>query len=67
MTEKYNLPWHRVINSKGEISLTDEGLRVQRSLLENEGVVVVRERKINLERYEHEIHVMDFMDEDDWI
>lgn len=32
------VPWHRVINSRGEISLRGEGLDVQRALLESEGV-----------------------------
>jgi methylated-DNA-protein-cysteine methyltransferase-like protein len=35
-----SVPWHRVINSKGEISLPrgSEGAEVQRALLEMEGV-----------------------------
>ena len=32
------VPWHRVINSRGEISLKGEGAEVQRGLLEAEGV-----------------------------
>lgn len=37
---KYNLPWHRVINSKGAISLPEhDGGYKQRELLENEGVL----------------------------
>ncbi len=35
MSEKYNLPWHRIINAKGEISFTGGD---QRELLEMEGV-----------------------------
>lgn len=35
MSEKYRLPWHRVINIKGEISLTGSD---QQELLEMEGV-----------------------------
>jgi len=38
MSEKYNLPWHRVINGKGEISIKDEqGAKEQKHLLELEG------------------------------
>jgi methylated-DNA-protein-cysteine methyltransferase-like protein len=45
---KYNLPWHRVINSKGEISFkSDEQL----FLLKSEGIEVSREGFINLEKY----------------
>ncbi|MBB6478620.1 MGMT family protein [Spirochaeta isovalerica] len=36
---KYNLPWHRVVNGKGIISLPEhDGGNLQRELLENEGV-----------------------------
>jgi len=37
-TKKYNLPWHRVINSQGKISLKDEGFELQYGLLLSEGV-----------------------------
>ncbi len=45
-----NLPWHRVINSKGELSLRGEGAEMQAALLQAEGVVIKR-GKINLKRY----------------
>jgi len=32
------LPWHQVINGRGEISLRGEGAELQRALLEREGV-----------------------------
>jgi len=38
LSEKENLPWHRVINSKGAISLSGEGYDAQRRALEAEGV-----------------------------
>lgn len=49
-----DVPWHRVINAKGEISESpfrngDDYL--QRSLLEAEGVQFSSERKINLNHY----------------
>ncbi len=37
-TKKYNLPWHRVINSQGKISLKDEGFELQYGLLKSEGI-----------------------------
>lgn len=49
-----SLPWHRVVNAKGEISLRSggsEGDRVQRLRLEAEGVVFDRCGRISLERY----------------
>lgn len=38
-SEKENLPWHRVINSKGKISLNPGfGYELQKTLLQKEGV-----------------------------
>ena len=46
------LPWHRVVNAQGRISLPKDsaGHRRQRELLEAEGVVF-RDGKIDLERF----------------
>ena len=38
MSRKENLPWHRVINSRGTISLSGDGYELQRTKLEQEGV-----------------------------
>jgi methylated-DNA-protein-cysteine methyltransferase-like protein len=39
-SEKYGLPWHRVVNRNGVISVrSSEGHIFQRTLLEQEGVV----------------------------
>ena len=47
----HRLPWHRVINSAGGVSLAPgSGGELQRSLLEHEGVVFLR-GKVNLRRY----------------
>ena len=44
------LPWHRVINARGEISLRElEDL--QRALLEDEGVEFDRRGRVDLERF----------------
>ncbi|GAA5416734.1 DNA base-flipping protein [Paraliobacillus ryukyuensis] len=51
LSEKYQLPWHRVINSKGEISLKGEGAVTQKQLLEKEGVIVNHANKISLKQY----------------
>jgi len=37
-TKKYKLPWHRVINSQGKISLKNEGFELQYGLLKDEGI-----------------------------
>lgn len=51
MSKKYNLPWHRVINSKGKISLTGENAILQRTLLEREHVAIDQYNSINLQVY----------------
>jgi len=37
-SEKRDLPWHRVVNAQGKISLAGTAGQVQRRLLESEGV-----------------------------
>ncbi len=45
------LPWHRVVNRHGAISLAGEGFYRQRAALEAEGVVVNDDGKIDLAAY----------------
>ena len=45
------LPWHRVINRLGEISLTGSDLERQRQALLAEGIEVTPAGKVALERY----------------
>ncbi|MDL4840463.1 MGMT family protein [Aquibacillus rhizosphaerae] len=54
MSRKYELPWHRVINSQGKISLKDEGYTTQRILLEKEGVEFDRNNKVYLAVYQQQ-------------
>jgi methylated-DNA-protein-cysteine methyltransferase-like protein len=47
------VPWHRVVNAKGEISLRPTaGYAEQRGLLEREGVVFDAEGRIDLARFQ---------------
>jgi methylated-DNA-protein-cysteine methyltransferase-like protein len=47
-SEKEDLPWQRVINSKGRISLKPgHGYELQKRLLEDEGVVFNEEDRID--------------------
>ncbi|NEW04917.1 MGMT family protein [Paenibacillus sp. SYP-B3998] len=56
MSKKYQLPWHRVINAKGEISIMeDEACQMQAFLLQTEGVEITNGRHISLERYRFEM------------
>jgi methylated-DNA-protein-cysteine methyltransferase-like protein len=51
-SRKDNLPWHRVINSKGGISLKPgHGYEVQESLLKKEGVKLDKKGTIDFDRY----------------
>lgn len=55
MSQAYNLPWHRVVNSKGEIEIQDEeGFLRQKNALENEGITFIRDRKLDLTKYQYE-------------
>ncbi|MFJ8264373.1 MGMT family protein [Peribacillus asahii] len=52
-SHKYELPWHRVINAKGEISIKNEELSfVQKVKLEQEGVQIQND-KIDLVKYRY--------------
>ena len=51
------IPWHRVINSKGEVSARsggDDSHELQRLLLEGEGVRFDAKGRVDLERYRWE-------------
>ena len=50
-SEKYGLPWHRVVNREGRISLKGDSGLIQRGLLEAEGVEVAPSGRIDLEKY----------------
>ncbi len=48
-----DIPWQRVINSKGRISIVNRefGAQMQADLLRKEGVPVSEELRINLDKY----------------
>lgn len=49
MSAKHELPWHRVVNAKGELNIPDEGSRLeQRRLLEEEGVLFTKDGRVKL-------------------
>ncbi|MBM7663477.1 methylated-DNA-protein-cysteine methyltransferase-like protein [Bacillus mesophilus] len=52
MSEKHCLPWHRVMNKEGYITINDEALYSEQVLLlENEGVRVSSNGHIDLAKY----------------
>lgn len=53
LSKKYNLPWFRVVNAKGEIAIRDEEAHVAQSIfLEDEGIEVV-DGTIDLVKYQY--------------
>ena len=51
-SRKENLPWHRIVNRHGRISLKPfQGYEIQKQLLEMEGVVFSRTGAIDPERF----------------
>lgn len=54
MSAKHNLPWHRVINIKGEIAIPDEeSAYSQRTMLEAEGVYFRFNGLVDLKKSRH--------------
>jgi methylated-DNA-protein-cysteine methyltransferase-like protein len=51
-SDKENLPWQRVINGKGRISMKPgRGYELQKKMLEDEGVVFGEEDHVDLVRF----------------
>jgi len=54
MSGTHRLPWHRVVNARGEIAIKDdEGRFLQMARLKDEGVEVDESGKVDLNRYRH--------------
>lgn len=52
MSRRHGLPWHRVVNAQGKISLPrGEGFELQKALLEDEGVRVSPGGQIDLDEF----------------
>ena len=55
LPDGHDVPWHRIINARGKISLDSEGLgggNLQRALLEAERVVFNEKGRVDLKRYQ---------------
>lgn len=52
MSKKYNLPWHRVVNAKGKIVISDEETAYEQCRLLKEEQIVIEDQQINLEKYQ---------------
>ena len=53
LKESTDIPWFRVINSKGKISFSEQsnGFKIQYSLLQNEGIIFDAKNRINFKLY----------------
>ena len=52
MSKKYQLPWHRVINAKGQITIKDDATYHEQILsLESEGIDVDDKGRVDLEKF----------------
>lgn len=53
MSRKHNLPWHRVINAKGQLAIPNEEANwEQRTRLEAEEIQVSSSGRVNLKEYQ---------------
>ncbi|MER2226826.1 MAG: MGMT family protein [Carnobacterium sp.] len=54
MSQKYDLPWHRIINAKGEVAIKDaEGAFTQKDRLLSEGITLTHSGKVDLVVYRY--------------
>lgn len=54
LPDSHDVPWHRIVNARGEVSPRSAALgyeRLQRTLLESEGVSFDARGRIDLERF----------------
>jgi methylated-DNA-protein-cysteine methyltransferase related protein len=67
-SKKYDLPWHRVISSKGIISLKlPENKDYQKLLLEREGIKVSDDHKVDLTKYLWKAGQPDLLNPEDFL
>lgn len=52
-----DIPWQRVINSQGKISLKGMGAQLQRQRLEAEGILFDERGRVDMERFSWDSHV----------
>jgi methylated-DNA-protein-cysteine methyltransferase-like protein len=51
LSEKFDLPWYRVLRSDGSIALDGEGRELQIQLLRSEGVEVSPDGRVDMNRF----------------
>lgn len=54
LSDIHNLPWHRVVNAKGNIAIPDEESRyMQIVFLQGEGVEVSEDGRVDVDKYRY--------------
>ena len=54
MSQKFELPWHRIVNAKGEVAINNaEGAFTQKDRLLSEGIILTHSGKVDLVVYRH--------------
>ena len=51
LSEKFDLPWYRVLRSDGSIALDGDGRELQMQLLHSEGVDVSPDGRVDMKRF----------------
>lgn len=55
MSKAHQLPWHRIVNARGEIALQDpESKLMQELFLRDEGVELAHDGRVDLGKYRYE-------------
>ncbi len=52
MPRHTDIPWHRIINAQGRISLSGPSSRLQQQLLQKEGIVLAPSGKVDLKKFQ---------------
>ena len=52
MPRNSDIPWHRIINSQGRISLSGPTARLQQKLLQSEGIRFLPSGKVDLKKFQ---------------
>ena len=55
-SDKYNLPWHRIINARGRISMTGVSGHRQQQKLRAEGIEIIAGNRIDLTVFQWQPH-----------
>lgn len=58
MSDKHNLPWHRIINAQGKIVIANPGRQIE--LLTEEGIEVTAGGKVNLKHFQWQPDMEDY-------